>query len=57
MRNTKTFFSHPITKPPASTLDFKNFDSILQKISVTRDKNGKSAPTQLAPTVSGHGLR
>ena len=24
------FFTHPITKPPASTLEFKNFDSILQ---------------------------
>ena len=34
-------FAHPITKPPASTLEFKNFDSILQKISVTLNKNGK----------------
>ena len=35
-------FAHPITKPPANTLDFKNFDSILQKNSVTLDKNGKA---------------
>ena len=40
-----------ITKPPASTLEFKNFDFILQNISVTLNKNGKSAPTQLAPSV------
>ena len=44
-------FAHPITKPPANTLDFKSFDSILQKNSVTLDKNGKSAPTRLAPPV------
>ena len=25
------FFSHSTTKPPASTLEFKNFDSILEK--------------------------
>ena len=46
-------FAHPITKPPANTLDFKNFDSILQKNSVTSNKNGKSAPTQLASPVPG----
>ena len=47
------FFAHPITKPPASTLAFKNFDSILQRNSVISDKNGKSIPTQLAPPVPG----
>ena len=31
MLKSKTFFAHPITKPPASTLEFKSFDSILQK--------------------------
>ena len=31
MLKTKTFFAHCITKPPVSTLDFKNFHSILQK--------------------------
>ena len=31
MLKTQTFFAHPITKPPASTLEFKNFDSVLQK--------------------------
>ena len=46
-------FAHLITKPPASTLEFKNFDSILQKISVIPNKNGKSASTQLAPPVPG----
>ena len=35
------------------SIEFKNFDSILQKNSVTLDKNGKSAPTQLAPPVPG----
>ena len=40
-------------KPPASTLEFKNFDSVLQKVSVTFDKNWKSAPTQLAPLLPG----
>ena len=50
---TKTFFSHPITKPPASTLKLKNFDFILQKLSVTPDKIGESTPTQLVPSVPG----
>ena len=45
MLKTKTFFAHPITKPPASTLEFKDFDFILQQISVIPEKNGKSAPT------------
>ena len=45
MLKTKTFFAHPITKPPASTLEFKNFDSMLKKVSVIPDKKGKSAPT------------
>ena len=56
---TKTFFAHLITKPQTSTLKFENFDSILQKVSVTSDKNGKSVPTQLAPSVPGqaYGLR
>ena len=40
-------------KPPADTLEFKNFDSILQKNSVTPDKNGKNALTQLAPPMPG----
>ena len=35
MLKTKTFFAHPITKPPASTLEFKNFDFILRKNFVT----------------------
>ena len=38
-------FAHPVTKPPASTLEFKNFDSMLKKVSVIPDKKGKSAPT------------
>ena len=46
-------FAHPITKPPASTLEFKDFDFIWQKNSVNSDKNGKSASTQLAPPVPG----
>ena len=53
MLKTKTSFAHPITKPPASTLELKNFDSILRKNFVTPDKNGKSAPTPLAPPVPG----
>ena len=55
----KAFFAHLITKPPASTLEFKNFYSILQKKIVTLNKNGKSAFTQLAPPVPGqaYGLR
>ena len=59
MLKTKTFFAHPITKPSASTQEFKNFDSILQKLSVIPNKNGKSAPTQLAPPMPGqaHGTR
>ena len=52
MLETKNFFAHPIAKLPVSTLEVKNFNSILQKVSVTLDKNGKSAPTQLAPPVS-----
>ena len=44
-------FAYPITKPPKSTLEFKNFDFILQKISVTLGKNGKNAFTQLVPPV------
>ena len=39
-----TFFAHPITKPPASTLEFKNFDFSLQTNFVILDKNEKSAP-------------
>ena len=53
MLTTKTFFAHPITKPPASTPELKNFDSILQINSVIPDQNGKNAPTQLAPPVPG----
>ena len=56
MLKTKTFFAHLITKPPASTLEFKKFGFILQKNYVTPDKNGKSAPTQLAPPVSGRSM-
>ena len=33
--------------------DFKNFNSILQKISATLDKTGKALPTQLAPPMPG----
>ena len=46
-------------KPLASPLEFKNFDSLLQKFSVTSYKNGKSACIQLAPPVPGqaYGLR
>ena len=47
------FFAHFITKPPASTLKFKNFYSNLQENFVTPDKNGKCALTQLAPPVPG----
>ena len=61
MLKTKTFFARPIRKPPAGTLEFKNFDFILQKISVILDKNGKSSPPcpQLASPVPGqaYGLR
>ena len=53
MLKTKTFFAHLITKPPASTLEFKKFGFILQKNSVTPDKNGKNALTQLAPPMPG----
>ena len=53
MLKTKTFFAYLITKPPASTLEFNNFDFVLQKIFVTSDENGKRAPTQLAPPVPG----
>ena len=53
MLKTKTFFEHLIPKPPASTLEFKNFDFILQNISVTPDKNRKSPLIQLAPLVPG----
>ena len=50
---TQDFFAHLITKPLTSTLKFKTFDFVLQKNSVISDKNGKSAPTQLAPPVPG----
>ena len=55
MLKTKTLFAYLITKTPASTLEFKNFDSILQKHSVTviLTKMGKAPPTQLAPPVPG----
>ena len=53
MLKTNIFFAHSITKPPANILEFKNLDSILQKISVTPDKSGKSALTQLALPVPG----
>ena len=48
MLKTKTFLL--MTKPPASTQNSKNL-TILQKTSVTPDKNGKSARMQLAPPV------
>ena len=51
MFKTKTFLHIPSQKHQQSTLEFKNFDSILQKKIVTLDKNGKSVPTQLAPPV------
>ena len=53
------FFAYPITKPQASTLKLKNLDFILQKLSVTLDKNWESVPTQLVPPVPGqaYGLR
>ena len=59
MLKTKNFFAHPIAKPPAIALEFKNFNSILQKKFVILDKNGESTPTQLDPTVPGQacGLR
>ena len=47
MVKTKTFFAHPIAKPPAIALELKNFNSILQKKLVISDKNGKSAPSWL----------
>ena len=53
MLKTKILFAHPLTKPLASTLELKSFDFILQKISVTLDKNGKGAFTQLTPPVPG----
>ena len=53
MLKPKTFFAHSITKPLESTLEFNNFANNLQTNSVTLDKNGKRAPTQLAPPVSG----
>ena len=31
MLKTETFFAHPITKQPASTLELKNFDFTLQE--------------------------
>ena len=54
MLKTKTFLHIQ-----ASTLEFMNFDSILQKNLLTPDKNGKNASTQLAPPVPGqvYGLR
>ena len=53
------FFAYPITKPPAGTLKLKNLDSILQKLSVTPDKNWECAPTQRVPPVPGqaYGMR
>ena len=38
------FFCTPITKPPASTLEFKNFDSILRNISVASGGRTGKAP-------------
>ena len=47
-----SLFAHPNTKPPAtSPLEFKNFDSIVQKISVTLDQSRKGTLTQLAHPV------
>ena len=40
-----TFFAHPITEPPASTLEFKNFEFIFQNVSVTPEKMGKVPPS------------
>ena len=59
MLKTETFLHIPLQKIPASTLEFKHVDSILPKNFAPLDKNGKSAPTQLAPTVPGqaYGLR
>ena len=58
MLKTKTFFFifYSITKPPASTLKLKILDFILQKLSVTPDKNWESAPTQLVSPVPGQAL-
>ena len=42
---TKTFFAHLITKPPASILEFKNFNFILQKKYLwPQTKTGKAPP-------------
>ena len=50
------FFARSITKPPATTLEFKNFDTIFQKLSVIQDKNRKTASTQLPPPRAWAGL-
>ena len=49
MLKTKIFFHKTTSKHS----EFNNFDSILQKISVTPDKNGKITPTNPAPPVPG----
>ena len=53
---TKTFLHIPSQNHQQAP---KNFDFILQKLSVTPDKNWKSVPTQLDPPVPGqvYGLR
>ena len=42
MLKTKTFFAHPITKPPASILEFKNFDTVFQNFGDLNQKREKS---------------
>ena len=51
MLKTNTSFAHPITKPPASTLEFKNFDS--KRFLWLQTKTGNIAPTRLAPPAPG----
>ena len=53
MPKTKTSFAHPITKPPASTLEFKNFYSYFAKYFCDpQTKTRKTCPPQLVPPVA-----
>ena len=57
MLKTQTFFAHPITKPPpASILEFKNFDSILQKNSVIFRQKQKKRPYPAGSSCAWAGL-
>ena len=44
LTNNQDFFAHSITKPPASTLELKNFDFILQKFLLPQTKTRKAPP-------------